>query len=386
MFFKDAPWANDELHDFAAGVGAFLDREVLPHRETFIRNGCVSKDVWRRAGENGLLGISTPEDYGGLGGGFAHEAVSFAELGLRNEVGLGLQVHSIVTHYILAYGDEAQKTQWLPRLASGELIGAICMTEPGTGSDLQAIQTSASRHGEHYILNGSKTFITNGQNANFLIIVAKTDRTLGAKGVSLICLETDNAYGFRRGRNLNKIGMKAQDTSELFFDGVRAPVKNLLGKGEGQGFAQLMNQLPWERLILAIIGAGVAQAAIDLTVQYTLERQAFGNALFKLQNTRFKLAQAKSKVEVSKAYLEKCIGKILSPEGLSATDASIAKYLVTEIQNDVVDDCLQLHGGYGYMSEYPIAQMFTDSRVQKIYGGANEIMLELVARSLTAES
>lgn len=384
MFFAEAQWANDELRDFAAGVGAFLDREVTPLRDTFIRNGCVPKDVWFKAGKNGLLGISTPEAYGGLGAGFAHEVVTFAEFGLRNEVGLGLHVHSIVTHYILTYANEEQKTRWLPQLASGEYIGAICMTEPGTGSDLQAIQTTAQLDGDIYALNGSKTFITNGQNANFLIVVAKTDRDLGAKGISLICVETDDVEGFRRGRNLDKIGMKAQDTSELFFDDVRVPKENQLGMSAGLGFAQLMNQLPWERLILSIIGIGVAQAALDLTARYTSERRAFGGSLLEFQNTRFKLADAKAKIEVGKAYLEKCVGKLLSKDGLSATDASIAKYLVTEMQNEIVDNCLQLHGGYGYINEFPIAQMFTDSRVQKIYGGANEIMLELIARSLTA--
>ncbi|MEM9286845.1 MAG: acyl-CoA dehydrogenase family protein [Pseudomonadota bacterium] len=382
MLFSDAQWANEELTAFSDGIGKFLDREVLPRRKEFETAGAVPREIWQKAGDNGLLGISVPEELGGLSGSLTHESILLGELGLRNEMGFGYYVHSIAVHYVLAYGTEYQKEKWLPKLATGDLIGAICMSEPGAGSDLQGIKTTATADGNEYVINGSKTFISNGQIANFLVVVAKTDKTQGAKGISLLGVETDGLEGFSRGQNLEKLGLKSQDTSELFFNNARVPSTALIGPEEGQGFIQMMQQLPWERLIIAILGVGIAEAALQEAVSYTQERKAFGKSIAEFQNTRFKLAEAKTKIEFAKAYVEKCIGKITSDTGLSAAEASMAKYLVSEIQNEVVDECLQLHGGYGFMMEYPIARMFADSRVQKIYGGTNEIMKELIARSL----
>ena len=287
----------------------------------------------------------------------------------------------IVAPYILHYGTEEQKKRWLPRMASGELIGAIAMTEPGTGSDLQAVRTTALKDGNQYVVNGSKTFITNGQTANLIIVVAKTDPSEKAKGVSLMVVETDEVEGFRRGRNLKKMGNKAQDTSELFFDEVRIPRDNLLGTDEGMGFFQLMEQLPQERHQIACIAIAAIERALELTIAYTKERQAFGRPIFNFQNTQFKLAECKAKATMAKVFVDHCTGLLLEKK-LDASTASMGKMLLTDLENEIIDECLQLFGGYGYMDEYPISRMYADARVQRIYGGTNEIMKLLIARSI----
>jgi len=381
LIFKDASWMNEELSILADAAERFFAAELLPHAERFREQRFVDREFWKKAGEYGLLAASIPEEYGGMGGSHMHDAVIFAAQGKSGDTGFGLHVHNIAIHYLLGLGTKEQKQRWLTRLASGELIGGICMTEPGTGSDLQSIRTHAHRDGNDYIINGSKTFISNGQVGNFFIVVCKTDSSLGAKGISLIAVETDGTEGFRRGTNLEKLGMKAQDTSELFFEDMRVPAENLLGDGEGQGFAQLMNELGWERLMIAISAVGASELALQETVRYVHERKAFGKLLIEFQNTRFKLAEAKTKLEVTRAFVEKCVGKIVEGK-LSAAEASMAKLWTTEVQNEIVDECLQLYGGYGYMMEYPIARMYADARVQRIYGGTSEIMKELISRSL----
>jgi acyl-CoA dehydrogenase len=379
----EAPsYMTEDLRIFEDGVAKFLDREAVPNNERYIKQHQVDRELWNKAGENGLLCLSMPEEYGGAGGSFAHEAVLIEQLGKKGVDGWGVVLHNgIVAPYILHYGSEEQKKKWLPRLASGELIGAIAMTEPGTGSDLQGVKTSAKRDGNHYVINGSKTFITNGGTANFIIVVTKTDPTKGSKGVSLVCVETDEVEGFRRGRVLDKIGQKANDTAELFFDEVRVPTSNLIGVDEGMGFIQLMQQLPQERLIIAAQGLAVIERAIAETSAYVKERKAFGKAILDFQNTQFKLAECKTEATVAKVFVQHCIDLHLRGK-LDATMASMAKLWVTDKQCEIVDECLQLFGGYGYMNEYPIARMYTDSRVQRIYGGTNEIMKLLIARSL----
>ena len=293
-------------------------------------------------------------------------------------------MHNIAVHYILTYGTEDQKLRWLPRLATGELVGAIAMSEPGTGSDLQRVQTRADPDGNEYRVNGSKIFISNGQIANFFLLVAKTDTSEGSKGVSLFGMETDGLEGFRRGRNLDKLGLKAQDTSELFFDDVRLSGDDLLGLEPGQGFYQLTRQLPWERLVIALQAISVSRLALDLTLEYVQERKAFGQRIMDFQNTRFVLAELVTKLRVTRAFVDECVVKHLAGE-LDASTASMAKWWSTQVQCDIVDECLQLHGGYGYMMEFPIAKLYVDSRAQKIYGGTNEIMKELIARTLDKE-
>ena len=378
-------WMDDELQMLRDAVRKFYDTEMEPHEARWQEQGQVDRDFWNRAGEAGILCDSVPEEYGGAGGDFRHEAVILEEQHRgRGVSGFANAVHStICAHYILDYGTEEQKKRWLPRMASGDAVCAIAMTEPGTGSDLQSIKTTALMDGNEYVINGSKTFISNGQHADLVIVVAKTDPSKGGKGISLIVVETENKKGFARGRNLDKIGLKSQDTSELFFDNVRVGPENLLGGEEGQGFKQLMVALPQERLALAVGGAAVMETALEETVRYTTERKVFGKSLLEMQNTRFKLAEAKTIAHVARVFVDNCIERHING-GLDATTASMAKWWVTQMQCDVVDECLQLHGGYGYMTEYPIAQMFADARVQKIYGGSNEIMKELIARSLVA--
>jgi acyl-CoA dehydrogenase len=382
MVFNDAVWMNEELRILSDAADKFFAAELVPNLEKYIQQKYVDQALWQKAGEYGLLAASIPEEYDGMGGDFSHEAVIFGALGKTGDLGFGLYVHNIAIHYILSFATEEQKRLWLPRLATGELIAGICMTEPGTGSDLQAIRTKAVRDGNDYVINGSKTFISNGQVGNFYIVVTKTDVAEGSRGITLFGIETDNLFGFRRGNNLEKLGMKAQDTSELFFEDVRVPVASLMGSEEGKGFAQLMNELPWERLIVAIMSVGASDFAMGETIRYVNERKAFGQPLMQLQNTKFKLAEAKTKLEVSRAFIEKCIGKKLQGS-LSAAEASIAKLYATDVQNEIADECLQLHGGYGYMMEYPIAKLFADARAQKIYAGTNEIMKELISRSLS---
>ena len=375
-------WMTEDVEIFANAVGKFCEKELEPYIEGWEKAEIVDREVWNKAGAAGILCPSTPAEYGGGGGTFAHEAAVIHEFGKRGITSFGASLHNaIISPYIFHYGTEDQKQRWLPRMASGELVGAIAMTEPGTGSDLQAIKTTATLDGNEYVINGSKTFITNGQAANLVIVVCKTDPKGGAKGTSLVIVETDEVDGFRRGRNLDKIGLKGQDTSELFFDSVRVPTANLLGEAEGAGFVQLMQQLPSERLQIGLQGVAMMEAALELTIDYVKERKAFGKAVMDFQNTQFKLAEAKTKTTVARVFCDYCTGLLLEGK-LDAATASMAKYWVSDAQCEVVDECLQLFGGYGYMNEYPIARMYRDARVQKIYGGTNEIMKVLISRTL----
>ena len=385
MSILNSSWVDDELRILHDSALRFTQAEFEPQREAWEKQGMCDRQAWRTAGEAGLLCASIPEEYGGAGGDYRHEAVIYDAMirgGAAASIAGGNTVHSqIVAHYILNYGSQLQKQTWLPQLAKGERVGAIAMTEPGAGSDLQGVKSSAVRDGDDYVLNGSKTFISNGQHADLIIVVCKTDPSAGAKGTSLIVVETECLDGFSRGRNLEKIGLKEADTSELFFSDVRVPVANLIGEQEGQGFIQLMLQLPQERLSIACAGATIAEMAVEETVIYTRERGAFGKTVFDFQNTRFKLAECKTEATISRAFVDQCIAKHLKGE-LSAEEASMAKWWCSQKQCDIVDECLQLHGGYGYMWEYPIARMYADSRVQKIYGDTNENMKELISRSL----
>lgn len=375
-------WADEEvtmLYDMAT---KFLETEIAPRYNDFEKAEIVDRESWRKAGENGLLCASIPEEYGGAGGTFAHESAINEAIGHVGVDGFGIALHNaIVAPYILHYGSEEQKKKWLPKLASGEMIGAIAMTEPGAGSDLQGVKTRAVKDGNQYSISGSKTFITNGQLANLIIVVAKTDPEKGAKGTSLIVVETDEVEGFERGRNLDKIGLKANDTSELFFNDVRVPTSNLLGAEEGQGFIQLMQQLPQERLLIGTQAIGMIERALAETISYVKERKAFGKPILDFQNTQFKLAELKTEATIGRIFYNDCVARHLEG-GLDPSTASMAKYWLSDLQCKVVDECLQLHGGYGYMNEYPIARMYRDARVQRIYGGTNEIMKLLIARSL----
>ncbi|MDK9697338.1 MAG: acyl-CoA dehydrogenase family protein [Siculibacillus sp.] len=373
-------WWTEELSILEESLTRFFEAEYLPHEAAWEKARIVPRVFWEKAGEAGILGISMPEEYGGSGGSIHHDAVLFDVLGKLGITGFGVHVHLIAAHYVLAYGSEEQKARWLPKLASGELIGAIAMTEPSTGSDLKAVKTRAVRDGGDYRLTGSKIFISNGINGNFLMTVTKTGGE-GSKGVSLLCVETDGLDGFRRGRNLDKLGQKAQDTAELFFDEARVPVANLLGREEGRGFYQLMEQLPYERLMLAIGAIGFIDRAVDLARVYTKERTAFGQPIANFQNTAFKLAECATEARIGRVFVEDCVAKYAAGR-LDVPTVSMAKWWTTEKQCEIVDTCLQMFGGYGYMLEYPIARLHADSRVQKIYGGTNEIMKELIARSL----
>jgi acyl-CoA dehydrogenase len=372
-----------ELADVRQLARGFFEKEVAPHREEFAAAGRPSREVYRSAGSLGLLGMSVPEQYGGGGGDFRHEAVLFSEQVRAGDSAMQLGVHSgIVPHYILAYASEDKKQQWLPKLCSGEWIGAIAMTEPGTGSDLQGITTRAVRDGDDYIVTGGKTFISNGAHCDLIIIAAKTDPSVGARGLSLLVAEvSDDTEGFHRGRVLHKIGQKGQDTAELTFDGLRIPAANLLGEAEGRGFAQLMQQLPQERLICGIAAAAMIDAAVEQTVEYTKSRNAFGKTLFDLQNTKFELAECATIGRVVRTFVDDAVAKHITGS-LDVTTAAMVKYWTTDRQFEVVDRCLQLFGGYGYMEEYPIARMFVDGRIARIYAGANEVMKDLISRSL----
>jgi acyl-CoA dehydrogenase len=371
-----------ELQALAELARNFFESDVLPHRDKYIAQGHPDKHLYRRAGELGLLCMSVPEQYGGGGGTFAHDAVLFREQALAGDSSLHLGVDSgIVPHYILAYGSEWQKERYLPRLASGEWVAAIAMTEPGTGSDLQAITTSAIRDDDGYRITGTKTFISNGLNCDVVIVAAKTDAKARGAGVSLFIVEVnDDTRGFTRGNPIHKLGQQGQDTTELFFDDLRVPASALLGE-ENTGFRQLKDQLARERLILGVSAVAAMQRAVDLTVAYTKERQVFGAPLFALQNTRFELAECATIARVSGVFLDDCIERHLRDELDSAT-AAMAKYWLSDQQCAVIDRCLQLFGGYGYVLEYPIAQMYADARIQRIYAGANEVMKEMIARSL----
>lgn len=380
MHYQSA-WSTPELESFRATVRRFIATEITPHQEAWKQQQHVDRALWNKAGELGILLADISDDYGGSGGTFAHQCVVFEELSSAGDSSFGLHVHAIVAHYLNNQGTAAQKEKYLPLLASGEMVAAIAMSEPGAGSDLKGIRSSAVRDGDTYVLNGSKTFISNGYLADLIVVVCKTDPDAGAKGVSLLLLETKDCAGFRVGRILEKIGQKGQDTCELFFDNVRVPLESILGGVEGKGFSQLMTELPYERTILGVSGVAAIERALRLTVEHTKERKAFGQALIEMQNTRFVLAEIKTEATIARTFIDRCIVDMMEGR-MDAELASMAKYWISDLQCKVIDQCLQLFGGYGYMLEYPIAQMYVDARVQKIYGGANEIMKEIIARSL----
>ncbi len=374
-------WMDAELESYRDSVRRFVQTEIAAHSEKWAKQQHIDRDVWKRAGDLGLLLADVSDEYGGSGGNYAHMAVMFEELCYAGDRAFGLHVHAIAAHYILNLGTDAQKQKYLPLLASGEMIGAIAMSEPGAGSDLQGVRTKAVREGDEYVISGSKIFISNGYLADLIIVVAKTNPEAGAKGISLFLLETKNAKGFKVGRILEKLGQKGQDTCELFFDEVRVPANSLLGGTEGKGFYHLMSELPYERLMLAVAAMAAIERALDLTVTYAKERKAFGAKLIDMQNTRFKLAEIKAQAVMARAFVDDCILKQIDGK-LDTVTASIIKLNLSELECKVMDECLQLFGGYGYMLEYPIAHMYADARVQRIYGGTSEIMKEIIARSL----
>ncbi len=374
-------WMDADLAIYRETVTRFVDTEMLPEDEAARKRGNVGHELWLRAGELGLLCSDIPVEYGGGGGDFRHEAVFYDAMARRGLTGMSPSVHSIVAHYLLNHGTEAQKRAYLPRMARGELIGAIAMTEPSTGSDLQAIRTRAERRGDKYVINGSKTFITNGYLAGLVLVVAKTNPAERASGTSIVIVETKDTEGYRVGRVLDKLGLKAQDTSELFFDNVEVPVSNLLGEVEGRGFYQLMSDLPYERTIIGVMAAAAMEGALEATLAYVRQREAFGKPIAEFQTTRHKLAELATIAKVARSFVDSCIEKLVAGT-LDATTASMVKLWASEQQGKVIDECLQLHGGYGFMNEYLIARMYADARIQRIYGGANEIMKEVISRAL----
>jgi acyl-CoA dehydrogenase len=374
-------WLDEDLVAYRDTADRFLDAEMVPEDEAARARGHVGKEIWARAGMLGLLCSDLPEQYGGSGGDFRHEAVFYDAMSRRGLTGMSPSVHNIVAHYVLNHGTEAQKLRLLPRMASGEIIGAIAMTEPGAGSDLQALRTRAERVGDDYIINGSKTFISNGYLAGVVLVVAKTNVGEGARGLSIFIVEPAEVQGYRVGRLLDKIGLKAQDTSELFFDDVKVSSDNLLGGVEGQGFFQLVSDLPYERTIIGVLGLAAMEGAYAATLDYVRQRKAFGKAIADFQNTRFKLADIATSIKVARAFVDRCIVELVAGT-LDAPTASMVKLWVSEQQGKVIDECLQLHGGYGYMNEYLIGRMYVDARIQRIYGGSNEVMREVIARAM----
>ena len=381
MLPYESPWMDDELRLLRTNVARFVEAEMVPQDAHWREQHNVGHAIWRRAGELGFLCADIPAEYGGAGGDFRHEVILYEELARRGLSGFGQGVHSIAAHYLLNHGTEAQKRRYLPQLARGELVGAIAMTEPGAGSDLQGIRTRARRADGEYVINGSKIFITNGFLAGLVLLVVKTDPALGAKGTSILILETAGLSGFRVGRFLDKIGQRAQDTNELFFEDVRVPADCLLGGTEGRGFAQLMGDLPYERMIVAVQAVAVMEGALAETIRYVKSRRAFGKTLLEMQNTRFRLAEAATTARITRTFIDRCIAEVVAGS-LDEAGAAMAKYWATDAQQRVLDECVQLHGGYGYMTEYLVARMYADARVTRIYGGTNEIMKELIARSL----
>ena len=377
-------WMTPELESLRDTARRFYERELVPNEDRWASQQMVDREVWLKAGEAGLLCAGIPEEYGGGGGSFLHEAVIFGEQTRMLANGLGNGVHSgIVAHYIHNFASEEQKRRWLPKMATGELVGAIAMTEPGTGSDLQSIRTRAVRDGDHYVIDGAKTYISNGQHAGLVCVVAKTDPdpNAGAKGISIIVVETEGTEGLRRGKPLHKVGLHSQDTSELFFDGLRVPCANLLGSEEGQGFRQLMKELPRERLIASFSALGAMERAIEETLAFTAQRRVFGQPLLGMQNTRFKLAECETKARLAAVFADHC-ATLLQRGELDPATAAMAKYWTTQACGEVVDECVQLHGGAGYMTEYPIARLYQNVRIYRILAGTNEIMKELIAREL----
>jgi len=376
-------WMTPELESLRDSVRRFCLTELLPNEERWSQQQCVDRDTWFKAADAGLLLPGIAEEYGGGGGSFLHEAIIFSEPIRLLCGGLGNSLHSgIVAHYIKNFASEAQKRDWLPKMARGELIGGLAMTEPGTGSDLQSIRTNARRDGDHYVINGAKTYITNGSSCNLICLVLKTDPAQGARGVSIVVVETDKVEsGFRRGRTLSKIGLHSQDTAELFFDDMRVPVANLLGPEEGQGFKQLMKELSRERLITALSSFACMERAVEETLAFTAQRKVFGQSLLAMQNTRFKLAECDTTVSLAGTFLDRCVQQLMDGT-LDATTAAKAKWWITDSCGTVVDECLQLHGGAGYMTEYPIARLYQNVRIHRILAGTNEIMKELIARDL----
>ncbi len=374
-------WMDDELEMFGDAARRFVQNEIVPNDARWREQKLIDRDLWNKAGEVGLLCTDIPDEYGGVGGDARHEALVALEMGRHGISSFGHVVHSILAHYVLNYGSEQQKQSWLPRMATGELVGAIAMTEPGAGSDLQGIKMRADRDGDHYVLNGSKTFISNGYHAGLVGVVARTDPSLGSKGISIIMCETRDLPGYRVGQLLDKIGQNGWDTAELFFDDVRVPVDCLLGPQEGQGFVQLMRDLPYERALLALGGVGAMEYALDLTTEYARSRRLFGQSLLEMQNTRFKLAEVKTLTHIARVFADDCVQKLALGE-LDTVTASMAKLWITDTQTRVMDECLQLFGGYGYSKEYAISRLYVDARVQRIYGGANEVMKEIIGRSL----
>jgi len=374
---------NSDHETFRDTVRKFLEAEAVPNNEEWEKQGVVPREIWLKAGEQGFLCPMVKEQYGGIEADFLYSVVINEEISRLGLTGIGWGLHTeIVAPYIQNNGSEFLKEKYLPKMVTGECIGAIAMTEPGAGSDLQGVKTIAVKQGDHYVLNGSKTFITNGQNADIVIVVAKTDPSKGAKGISLFVVDCDSE-GFEKGTNLKKVGMKAQDTSELFFQDVKVPAENLLGE-EGMGFIYLMKELPQERLGISIGGLAMAESALEQTIQYVKERKAFGKSIADFQNTQFKIAEMHTKLAVARTYVDRCLELHLKKE-LDIPTAAAGKYYITDLQCEVIDECLQLHGGYGYMWEYPIARMFADSRVQRIYGGTNEIMKTIIAKAVLAD-